>query len=434
MAAILRTLTNPHRRSRTPLLALAVLLAFLSTVVASRGEFPRSETRQEFRSSEMEGRALRPPSDAVPAASPARRSSERRYNQTTDTSVPSYSPVAKLARVSSKSPTSTDDGPQSTVHSSPPSALPPSAFSLQPSSGDGPAEIAPLAAESLLLDLAAAGTRLVAVGERGHILLSDDQGATWRQAPVPTRATLTAVAFTDPRHGWAVGHLGTLLRTVDAGETWQRLSAKLERESVLLDVLFLNANEGFAVGAYGLFLRTRDGGATWTRSDPQPDQYHFNQIVRTADGAFFLCGEAGTLLRSLDGGLSWEPVPPPYDGSLFGLVALADGQLLVHGLRGHVYRSTNGGAGWLPVATSVPTLLMHGLRLRNGLVVLAGQSGNFFLSRDRGQTLELWRPGSADGVSALLETADGALLLVGEKGVRRIAAPPLFAAPAAAAP
>ncbi|MBK8478962.1 MAG: hypothetical protein IPL39_22545 [Opitutaceae bacterium] len=315
-----------------------------------------------------------------------------------------------------------------------PSSLQPPASSLLPSLTDGPAEIAPLAAEALLLDLAAAGNRLVAVGERGHILLSDDQGGTWRQAPVPTRATLTAVTFTDPRHGWAVGHLGTLLRTVDAGETWQRLSANLDRESVLLDVLFLNANEGFAVGAYGLFLRTRDGGATWTRSDPQPDQYHFNQIVRTADGAFFLCGEAGTLLRSLDGALSWEPVPPPYDGSLFGLVALADGQLLVHGLRGHVFRSTNGGAGWLPVATSVPTLLMHGLRLRNGLVVLAGQSGNFFLSRDRGQSLELWRPGSADGVSALLETTDGSLLLVGEKGVRRIAAPPLFTAPAAAAP
>ncbi len=318
-------------------------------------------------------------------------------------------------------PPPTVDRPPSTVHS------PPSTDT------DGPAFLAPLAPRSLLLDLAVAGPRLVAVGERGHILVSDDQGRSWRQVPSPTRATLTGVFFADPRNGWAVGHLGTILRTIDAGESWQPLAAGLDRESVLLDVLFLNAAEGFAVGAYGLCLRTTDGGATWTRLEPQTDQFHFNQIVRAPDGALFLVGEAGTLLRSRNGGLAWEPVPPPYEGSLFGLVALADGQLLVHGLRGHVFRSTNGGAGWLPVATPVPTLLMHGLRLRNGLVILAGQSGNFFVSRDRGQSFTLWHPGDSAGVAALLETADGALLTVGDKGVRRFDPPPVHV-PAATAP
>lgn len=290
--------------------------------------------------------------------------------------------------------------------------------------------LAPLASRSLTLDLAAAGARLVAVGERGHILLSDDQGHSWRQVVTPTRATLTGVHFVDARHGWAVGHLGTILRTVDAGETWQPLSAALDRESVLLDVLFLDAQEGFAVGAYGLCLQTRDAGATWTKREPLPEQFHFNQIVRHTDGAIFLVGEAGTLLRSRDGGLAWEPVSPPYEGSLFGLVPLADGQLLVHGLRGHIFRSSNGGAGWQPIVAPVPTLLMHGVRLRSGLIVLAGQSGNFLVSRDRGQTFTLWHPGFADGVAALLESSDGSLLAAGEHGVRRFEPPPIQAPPA----
>jgi len=294
---------------------------------------------------------------------------------------------------------------------------------------DGPAEPAPLASKSLLLSIAPAGQRLVVCGERGHILLSDDQGVTWRQVAVPTRATLTAVHFADPTHGFAVGHLGTILRTADAGETWQKLPSGLERDAVLLDVLALSPNDAIAVGAYGLYLRTHDAGATWTREEPQAEQYHFNRIVRTADGALFLVGEAGTILRSLDGGASWEPVPAPYEGSFFGLVPLADGQLLVHGLRGRAFRSTNGGAGWQPVATPVPTLLMHGLRLRNGLVVLAGQSGNFFVSRDQGRTFELWRPGGSEGVASLFETADGSLLATGEKGLRRIVAPTLQSAP-----
>ena len=77
-----------------------------------------------------------------------------------------------------------------------------------------PAEIEPQAASSLFLDLAMAGSRIVAVGERGQVLLSDDQGATWRQAKsVPTRTMLTAVFFADREYGWAVGHDETILNT-----------------------------------------------------------------------------------------------------------------------------------------------------------------------------------------------------------------------------
>src|SRR6187551_1324135 len=90
-------------------------------------------------------------------------------------------------------------------------------------SANRPAEIEPLASSSLLLDLAVAGTRIVAVGERGHVMLSDDQGATWRQAKsVPTRTMLTAVYFADDEYGWAVGHDETILNTMDGGETWTR--------------------------------------------------------------------------------------------------------------------------------------------------------------------------------------------------------------------
>ena len=60
---------------------------------------------------------------------------------------------------------------------------------------------APLAIESLLLDGAVAGSRLVVVGERGHILVSTDDGASWRQADVPTRVLLTAVHMHDERTG-----------------------------------------------------------------------------------------------------------------------------------------------------------------------------------------------------------------------------------------
>ena len=55
--------------------------------------------------------------------------------------------------------------------------------------------LAPLASKSLLLDIVnIKQKKLVAVGERGHVLISAD-GNNWQQVVVPTQATLTSVFF-----------------------------------------------------------------------------------------------------------------------------------------------------------------------------------------------------------------------------------------------
>ena len=142
---------------------------------------------------------------------------------------------------------------------------------------------APLAVESLLLDGAVAGSRLVVVGERGHILVSTDDGASWTQAEVPTRVLLTAVHMHDEHTGWAVGHDAVILRTGDGGETWTLVHQAPEEELPLLDVWFRDERTGFAVGAYGYFLATEDGGETWTPRTISEDDFHLNALVPVAD-------------------------------------------------------------------------------------------------------------------------------------------------------
>ena len=85
-----------------------------------------------------------------------------------------------------------------------------------------PARSTELATVSLLNDVTRAGDsgRLVAVGERGHIIYSDDGGASWDQASVPVSVTLTGVDFGSASHGWAVGHSGVVLHSRDSGSSW----------------------------------------------------------------------------------------------------------------------------------------------------------------------------------------------------------------------
>src|SRR5690625_2722197 len=125
-----------------------------------------------------------------------------------------------------------------------------------------PANIEPLADRSLLLDIANTGTRLVAVGVRGHILLSKD-GVKWKQVHSPSRANLTAVDFADSKHGWAVGWDTVILHTTDGGKTWHLQNFQPELQKPLLGVLALSRKHVLAVGAFGLIMETRDGGLDW---------------------------------------------------------------------------------------------------------------------------------------------------------------------------
>lgn len=283
------------------------------------------------------------------------------------------------------------------------------------------AEPAPLAARALLLDGQAVGERLIAVGERGHILLSSDAGRSWLQRPAPTRATLTSVFFADARHGWAAGHDAVILRTVDGGNSWQKVHEEMESGPVL-DLWFRDAGTGYAVGAYGLCLVTRDGGATWEHvsiidESGAATDLHLNQIRSLADGRLVIAAEAGRLLISADG-QTWQPLPSPYAGTLFGTLPLDGSRLLTFGLRGHLFRSIDAGRSWEPTATGSDTSLTDAIRLRDGRIVIVGMAGTV-LAGD-GTRFTLHQQADRAGLTRVIEAGDGALVLLGSLGARRL--------------
>lgn len=282
----------------------------------------------------------------------------------------------------------------------------------------------PLAAKALLLDVTRAGERLIAVGDRGHILVSNDEGETWTQGEVPTRAMLTGVSFADEQNGWAVGHDGVIVRTSDGGKTWTRQDKGADLETIFLDVLFLDSRRGFAVGAYGKFLETKDGGSTWDERRIAEEDLHFNRISSDNAGALYIAGESGLVLISRDGGVTWTRSPLDYEGSLFGVRPLSGGVLIAYGLRGRIFVSPNNGGRWEERETDARVLLMSCARLRDGVAVLAGQGGNFVISRDSGRTFHHWKPDDfSTSVADLTVLKDGSLLTVGEAGAVRIKIP-----------
>jgi photosystem II stability/assembly factor-like uncharacterized protein len=306
------------------------------------------------------------------------------------------------------------------------------------------AEHTRLASHSLLIALAAAGERLVAVGDRGVIVLSDDQGLSWKQAAsVPVQALLTGVCFLDTRRGVAVGHDEVVLTTGDAGENWRLAHYAPEAQRPLLDVWCGAGGKAVAIGAYSTYFASSDGGASWSEQhfapNPAPRQagapaggrdsssieesgggYHLNRILGASVTRLYIAGEAGHLYRSDDGGDHWQGLATPYAGSFFEVLPLGGDTLLASGLRGNLYRSEDAGASWRQLPTGTVALLDAAAALPGGALAIVGLSGVVLVSRDGGRSFSLEQQSDRSGLGAAIAVGQDELVVAGEGDVRRI--------------
>ncbi|MCK6401338.1 MAG: YCF48-related protein [Sphaerotilus natans subsp. sulfidivorans] len=328
-------------------------------------------------------------------------------------------------------------------------SLVPSLAWAKPQSADAltrPAQPVRQPARAVLLGASTAGTRVVAVGERGLVALSDDAGAHWRQAPVPTSVTLTTVRFADARRGFAVGHGGIVLASEDGGESWTRVLdghriATLEVETAragtdtaalkaaerlqsdgpdkpLLDLLVLDPQRVRVVGAYGLALASDDGGRTWQSWRmrlPNPREAHLYALRRRGD-TWLVAGEQGVVLSSNDDGRSFQRLTLPYAGSFFTAELLAAQTLLVAGLRGNVWRSTDGGGAWSPLPVPVPAGITASAFTPDGRLLLASQAGLVLVAK--GEALAPLPGAPLPPLNALLPLEGGRVLALTTQGTR----------------
>ena len=325
------------------------------------------------------------------------------------------------------------------------------------------AEMMPRASQSLLLDVVQTAAGYFVVGERGHILVSED-GQDWKQAPVPTRSTLTSITSADGVL-WAGGHDGVIVHSTDGGQTWTRRRTQVWTPDYadpldgvpVMDVLMVDGMNGFAVGAYAMFLETTDGGVSWSprgiinydepepEAEPAPEAAaeqapaaddwtfdasdleleaesdpHLYAMARTDEGHLVIAGERGAFFRSTDGGQSWERDRLPYEGSMFGILSFGGQHLLVHGLRGNVLESHDLGRSWTTVETGVNTSLMGGHALADGGAILVGANG-VVLTRPDGdspftETRFEMANGETPNLTGVLPAGDAGFIVVGDKG------------------
>ena len=250
-----------------------------------------------------------------------------------------------------------------------------------------------------------------------------EQKYTWELTPTGSTARLRGLSAVSARVAWASGSAGTVLRTIDAGETCEDVAPPETGELQFRDIEAFDADHAVILsigeGENSRVYVTSDGGRHWTLTfvNEDPNAFYdcmtfFNRrrglaLSDPVDGRF-------RIIATDDGGSSWHVVDADMPPALPGEFAFAaSGQCLVSaggrrawfatggGAEARVFRSDDRGRSWEVTTTPIrsgPTAGIYALAFRNrrhGLAV----GGDFSvpteapdalaLTEDRGVTWHL---------------------------------------------
>lgn len=334
-----------------------------------------------------------------------------------------------------------------------------------------PSYITDRALTSPVFDIVRAGSRIVASGERGHILYSDDNGASWSQSQVPVRVEILDLEFVTPQKGWAVGHDTVVLKTEDGGESWERqlegnqanalrkpemeaavqrlqaavdggdtsfeteirfentryLLEEVERDlgigphKPLMAVDFLDQNFGVAVGANGLVLATYDGGVSWEDWSARLANntlLHLYAVQILEDRRVMITGELGEIHLAQANHTDWTMISSPSDFSFFDLAeGSAPSEFYVVGMDGLVFRTRNAGISWQKIETGTEAILQAAGPDRDGRMLVVGLKGTALketVDRNRFEPLKI---GASSLVTSIVPLSNGGYVVGSNNGL-----------------
>jgi len=198
-----------------------------------------------------------------------------------------------------------------------------------------------------LLDVSCGDGPNLIVSQGGAIYRASE--GTYQSVDTGTDARLLAVDSNSQGLAYAVGAFGTILRSEDAGLTWDLAVVDWEAvlndfvEPHLYDVQVAENGVVTLVGEFELVMRSDDGGVTWqTAHKGEASLFGLNL---NDDGSGFAVGQNGRVIRSTDGGISWSEVSTPTEGILLGVWSSENGDVLVSGIR-NMMRSDDNGDSW----------------------------------------------------------------------------------------
>lgn len=257
--------------------------------------------------------------------------------------------------------------------------------------------------------------KIVAVGDNGVILESNDFGTSWQQQEQDlTVRDLRGVFFIDPSVGCVVGRSRTILRTTNGGQDWALVDPPEILPGLVYDLLsvhFTDYYNGIAVGktvaanaygpGFGIVIRTTDGGQTWVESSLPWDSRGLYDVDFISSAKGLAVGGTyrtwspspdytfwGDLLRTSDGGVTWTrgEITSSWLHAAWGVAFLDENTALAVGNANTIAKTTDSGQTWSSPNPEADVHLSHIALPGASRGIVVGCGGLVWTTEDGGQT------------------------------------------------
>lgn len=216
----------------------------------------------------------------------------------------------------------------------------------------------------------------------GQVLKTTDAGETWQITADGDFGRLTSVYFTDENTGYMVCGYGKIYKTTDGGFLWDTLPNSYD--SFLNEIVFVNQNTGFIAGENnnGIILKTSDAGNIWST---------VYQNTRPVRGIHFVDENAGfailhdAFLKTFNGGVDWVETPlNNIEGSLLDVFFVNQNVGYICGSIGAFFKTTDGGETWTDLSSQFTCALTNMFFVDEFTGYMSGDGGNFFQTNNGG--------------------------------------------------
>ncbi|MDH3417673.1 MAG: YCF48-related protein [Gammaproteobacteria bacterium] len=187
---------------------------------------------------------------------------------------------------------------------------------------------------------------------------------------------LLNVWFANENDGYALGAYGVFLRTSDGGSTWRPDSNRLDNPDKyhLYSMTRSSAGTLLVAGEAGTLLRSLDAGQTWERLE-SPYQGSFFGAIAAADGSLLVFGLKGNVFRSTDEGATWSAIDTGDQRTLLGGMTRPDGTIILVGSAGAVLISDDNGGSFRTIPTTGNRVYSGVSGTADGRLLLVGFGG-----------------------------------------------------------
>lgn len=233
-----------------------------------------------------------------------------------------------------------------------------------------------------------------AVGNVGTVIKSTDGGETWSDVSFGETRNFLSLHFFDENVGFVGGTFNTgtggssemLAKTTNGGETWEIFSSHFDDFN---DMEFLDDQTGWVASVDGKVLYTEDGGENWSSRSAGTEDLLDIHIQN--ENTFWVAGEYGSLYRSDNSGENWDLAVDidtlgfqAYSDSFYGVEFLDDntgfavGQTYDGGHITFVLKTTDGGENWTRLMNNNFEYITNDIEIGdNNEIILTGGRKDF---------------------------------------------------------